>query len=388
MTVTHLKFSTPVAFPEREKTNAMAYIEMILNRVIVRTLTQELYRIYTFLMPTTFIWNNQRFSPKELVDLQEVPGYVTGVQKVVKFWLSDAEFLAMSTSGSTGVPKVWHHPRARLAQSAQATLEHFNLDPGAVAVLGLPADRIGGAMMVIRALIGGLELHLVEPKISLDLPRTTIDFIPLTVPQFQQLIWHEGIRKVLLGGSAAPVAQCPEGTEVYVGYGMTETASHVAVRSLEDEVYRAVGSTRFSVNADGALVVRSPHLGIEELVTNDAAILHNDRAFTLEGRLDFAINSGGIKIHPEQWEQALAAEGIRAAIAPIEDEVFGQLPVLVLSDQGQLTQAKALLQEWPKNQRPKHYLWLSAWPEVAGGKLDRRGLALWVKSHQDRLCPL
>ncbi|MGA0197452.1 MAG: hypothetical protein ACO3JP_07490, partial [Schleiferiaceae bacterium] len=85
-------------------------------------------------MPTTFIWNNQRFSPEELVDLQEVPGYVTGVQKVVKFWLSDAEFLAMSTSGSTGVPKVWHHPRARLAQSAQATLEYFGLGSGAVAV--------------------------------------------------------------------------------------------------------------------------------------------------------------------------------------------------------------------------------------------------------------
>jgi len=129
-------------------------------------------------------------------------------------------------------------------------------------------------------------------------------------------------------------------------------------------------------------------LGIEELVTNDAAVLHNNREFTIEGRLDFAINSGGIKIHPEQCEQALAAEGIRAAIAPIEDEVFGQLPVLILSDQVQLTQAKAVIREWPKNQRPKHYLWFSAWPEVASGKLDRRGLALWVKSHQDRLYPL
>jgi O-succinylbenzoic acid--CoA ligase len=386
--VTHLKFSTPVAFPEREKTNAMAYIEMILNRVIVRTLTQELYRIYTFLMPTTFIWNNQRFSPQELVDLQEVPVFIVGIQKVVKFWLSEAEFLPMSTSGSTGVPKVWHHPRVRLAQSAQATLEHFGLAPGAVAVLGLPADRIGGAMMVIRALVGSLELHLVEPKITLDLPRTTIDFIPLTVPQFQHLSWQEGIKKVLLGGSAAPVAPSPEGTEVYVGYGMTETASHVAVRALEDEMYRAVGSTRFSVNMDGALVVRSPHLGIEELVTNDAAVIHNDRAFTIEGRLDFAINSGGIKIHPEHWEQALAAEGIRAAVAPLEDEVFGQLPVLILSNQGQIAQASALVKAWPKNQRPKHYLLLAEWPEVAGGKLDRRGLALWVKSHQDRLCPL
>jgi O-succinylbenzoic acid--CoA ligase len=386
--VTHLKFSTPVAFPEREKTNAMAYIEMILNRVIVRTLTQELYRIYTFLMPTTFIWNNQRFSPQELVDLQEVPVFIVGIQKVVKFWLSEAEFLPMSTSGSTGVPKVWHHPRVRLAQSAQATLEHFGLAPGAVAVLGLPADRIGGAMMVIRALVGSLELHLVESKITLDLPRTTIDFIPLTVPQFQHLSWQEGIKKVLLGGSAAPVAPSPEGTEVYVGYGMTETASHVAVRALEDEMYRAVGSTRFSVNMDGALVVRSPHLGIEELVTNDAAVIHNDRAFTIEGRLDFAINSGGIKIHPEHWEQALAAEGIRAAVAPLEDEVFGQLPVLILSNQGQIAQASALVKAWPKNQRPKHYLLLAEWPEVAGGKLDRRGLALWVKSHQDRLCPL
>ena len=87
----------------------MVYIEMILNRIIVRTLTQELYRIYTFLMPTTFIWNNQCFSPEELVDLQEVPFHVSGVQKVVKFWLSDAEFLPISTSGRTGMPKVWHH---------------------------------------------------------------------------------------------------------------------------------------------------------------------------------------------------------------------------------------------------------------------------------------
>ncbi len=366
----------------------MVYIEMILNRIIVRTLTQELYRIYTFLMPTTFIWNNQCFSPEELVDLQEVPFHVAGVQKVVKFWLSDAEFLPISTSGSTGVPKVWHHPKVRLAQSARATLEHFDLAPGAVAVLGLPADRIGGAMMVVRALVGGLELHLVEPKISLDLPRTIIDFIPLTVPQFQSLLWQEGIKKVLLGGSTAPVAHCPEGTEVYVGYGMTETASHVAVRALNEKVYRAVGSTRFSVNAEGALVLRSPHLGIKELVTKDAAILHNDSEFNIEGRLDFVINSGGIKIHPEQWEQALADEGISAAIAPIEDEVFGQLPVLILSNLGQIEQIRALLNQWPKNQRPKHYLLLSEWPEVDGGKLDRRGLILWVKSHRDRLCPI
>jgi len=354
----------------------------------VRTPTQELYRINTFLMPTTFIWNNQRFTPIELIDLQGVSVHVAGVQKVVKFWLSDAEFLPMSTSGSTGTPKVWHHPRARLAQSAQATLKHFGLEPGAVAVLGLPADRIGGAMMVIRALVGALELYLVEPKISLDLPKTAIDFIPLTVPQFQHLTWQEGIKTVLLGGSAAPVASCPEGTEVYVGYGMTETASHVAIRRLNEEVYRAVGSTRFSLSADGALVVRSPHLGIKELVTNDAALLHNDSEFSIEGRLDFAINSGGIKIHPEQWEQVLAVEGIRAAIAPLDDEVFGQIPVLILSNQEQVAQARTLLNTWPKNQRPKQYLLLAQWPEVAGGKLDRRGISLWVKSHQDRLCLL
>ena len=193
---------------------------------------------------------------------------------------------------------------------------------------------------------------------------------------------------MLLGGSTAPVAHCPEGTEVYVGYGMTETASHVAVRALNEKVYRAVGSTRFSVNADGALVLRSPHLGIKELVTKDAAVLHNDSEFNIEGRLDFVINSGGVKIHPEQWEQALADEGISAAIAPIEDEVFGQLPVLILSNLGQIEQIRALLNQWPKNQRPKHYLLLKEWPEVAGGKLDRRGLILWVKSHRDCLCPI
>lgn len=138
-------------------------------------------------MSATFIWKQNQYSSNELLELQEVRGSLLAVQKVVRFWVSNEDLLPISTSGSTGKPTVWHHPRARLEASALATLNYFKLQPGSTAALGIPANKIGGAMMVIRALVGGLKLHLLEPKLALELPEAPIDFLPLTLPQYEHL---------------------------------------------------------------------------------------------------------------------------------------------------------------------------------------------------------
>jgi O-succinylbenzoic acid--CoA ligase len=341
-------------------------------------------------MSATFIWKQNHYSCEQFLDLQEVNPVVLAVQKVLKFWVSREELLPISTSGSTGVPKVWYHPRTRLEASARATLSFFNLQPGATAVLGLPADRIGGAMMVIRTLVGGLTLHVLEPKLALALPEAPIDFLPLTLPQYEQLSSQSRARvhTLLLGGSAVPVLPMPSETTVFVGYGMTETASHVALRRLDAALYEAVGSTRFSVASSGALCIHSPHLGIESLETNDVVDLRDERSFSVEGRLDFVINSGGIKIQPEVGERALLQKGVSAVISYREDAVFGQLPVLVLREKEALASARAELANWEKNNRPKSYALCAQWPETVGGKLDRLALAAWIKSHPDRLFPI
>ena len=341
-------------------------------------------------MSATFIWNKNQYNSHQLLELQEVNDSLLDVQKVVKFWISNADLLPISTSGSTGTPAVWHHPRTRLEASARATLGYFNLMPGGTAALGIPANRIGGAMMIIRALVGELRLHLLEPKLALELPEEPIDFLPVTLPQYEQLSSkaRAKAKNILLGGGAVPVMAMPEETTVYVGYGMTETASHVAVRRLDASLYEAIGSTRFSSSEAGALCIHSPHLGIDLLQTNDAVRLQDERSFTVEGRLDFVINSGGIKIQPEVGERELLKAGVSAVISYREDAVFGQLPILVLREKDALALAKAELVNWKKNTRPRHCFICAELPETVGGKLDRRALAAMIKSHPDRLFPI
>ena len=69
------------------------------------------------------------------------------------------------------------------------------------------------------------------------------------------------------------IASLPEGIHlkklnVYVGYGMTETASHVALRSIHDDHYTAMEGVTFS-EREGALVIDAPHLEIHNMITKD-----------------------------------------------------------------------------------------------------------------------
>lgn len=347
-------------------------------------------------IPGQFYIGNQAFTAEELLALESGENWLGDLQRVVAFLISDQSELAVPTSGSTGEPKLWAHPRTRLEASARATLDYFGLRPGDWAVLALPARYIGGVMMVVRAWVGGLNLQIVPPSACPEWPEREggYDFAPLTPAQYIALKEARGatglgVRQVLLGGSPVPQDwDVPSVEQVFVGYGMTETASHVAVRRLGEAVYRAVGESTFDVDARGALRVDAPHLGLSGLQTNDLVALEGDRAFRYVGRADFTINSGGVKIQPEPVERALEAAGVAGRISYREDERYGQVPVLVVLDDEVVAQARAVLEEFPKRWRPKEFGVVDAFEELASGKLDRGALAQWVKSHPDRLYPI
>jgi O-succinylbenzoic acid--CoA ligase len=48
------------------------------------------------------------------------------------------------------------------------------------------------------------------------------------------------------------------------------------------------------------LVIDAPKISHEQIVTNDLVELINDHQFILLGRIDNVVNSGGIKLIPEQ----------------------------------------------------------------------------------------
>ena len=208
-----------------------------------------------------FVWNNRSYSATELVDLQEVPEYIATVQSALRFCLSQDSQWTLQTSGSTGAPKTLALSRAMIYGSARATLDAFELVPGSTAALVLPAKYIGGFIMVVRAFIGQLTLHLCEPRALPEVPEG-LDFVSMTPAQFialQEAGKPLKVKTLLLGGSAlASRFDSASYQGVYLGYGMTETASHVALRPLGSPIYTAVGSTGFSVNTDECLCISAP----------------------------------------------------------------------------------------------------------------------------------
>jgi O-succinylbenzoic acid--CoA ligase len=124
-------------------------------------------------------------------------------------------------------------------------------------------------------------------------------------------------------------------TRVFQGYGSTETVTHCAVRPINDgtppDAYHAIGDVHFGRDPRGCLVVYTPHLSVDQHVTNDLVDLVDDTHFRWLGRWDNVILSGGKKILPEQLE--LKTAGLIPYphyFSGVTDPVLGQAVALTL----------------------------------------------------------
>jgi acyl-CoA synthetase (AMP-forming)/AMP-acid ligase II len=121
---------------------------------------------------------------------------------------------------------------------------------------------------------------------------------------------------ILLGGDSVHPDLEKACLEAGVGfihtYGMTETASHIALRPAGAAGFRLLEGVEAGIDPeDGHLFIDLqdfPDLG--RLHTRDAAEWLPDGSLRIIGRLDHVINSGGVKIAPEPAEAALQASGL------------------------------------------------------------------------------
>ena len=234
------------------------------------------------------------------------------------------------TSGSTGPPSSCVHPRARLVASADRTLASPLLrrpSPPSPpsrpfrALLAMPTLFVGGWMMVVRAWRAGWDLTLVEPRALPEWPdnEPPFDFVALTPMQALSLGPRlAAFRRVLLGGAATPPGlPWPDEVEIWSSFGMTETASHVALRRIHPDpepAFTCLPGVTWSTGDSGALVLEDTVLGLPPLTTRDAVVPGpGPTTFQWLGRLDDVINTGGLKVHPAEVE---------TCIAPILDAPF------------------------------------------------------------------
>ena len=239
-------------------------------------------------------------------------GYLKELGRFLLDWFSYQPDILLQTSGSTGEPKQILASKTMLLASAMTTVKAFNLQPTEQALLCLPVRHIAGKMMLIRALLAGLWIDVIEPTTMLKVIKT-YDFTAMTPHQLRNSLDHiEQFKQIIVGG--APIddslrsALKGHTSMIYSSYGMTETYSHVALQNLSagETYYTAVDHVRFSTQGD-ALVIHAPHIGIEKLITTDCVDLKSSTQFLWKGRSDNVINSGGIKLNPEQIEKALSS---------------------------------------------------------------------------------
>ena len=312
-------------------------------------------------------------------------------------WWNDTPTMPLHTSGSTGRPRLLHATKEAMAASAAATCRAFDLQPGSTALLCLPLRYIAGQMMVVRALVGGLNLIVTEPG-SAPLARLnqSIDFAPMVPMQIATTLAQPGgrerlarVRTLLLGGGfvdAALEQQLQElPTRVYTSYGMTETLSHIALRATNgperSELYTPLPGVCVSLSTAGTLQISVPYLGINTLTTNDLAEIAPDGRFRSLGRVDAVINSGGVKIQAEDIERALYNQtGLQVVALPLPHPALGQCVALLWEGEAlQESALRAACATLPRSHQPKHLQHVIL-PRTESGKIARaRAAALLSK---------
>lgn len=298
-------------------------------------------------------------------------------------WRNPKPYVIARTSGSTGEPKAIRLLKSDMRVSAMATNEFFGISSESVLALPLSVDYIAGKMMAVRAQVAGcrlLELP-VSGQFSVMEPTDLISIVPNQLPAiYEQRPGY--IKAVLIGGAPLTATQEREivskGINAWLGYGMTETCSHVAIRRVgADGIFHAMPGISFAIDERGCLVIRSERFSWRELATNDIAELGADAtSFRWLGRADNVVNSGGIKLHPEILEEMY--RDICPQLPPFcligePDESLGQRLVMVVETEEDIATMQQLLRERITDHRllPKRVVGVKLLPRTPNGKIRR-----------------
>lgn len=293
-------------------------------------------------------------------------------------WFDDKEYIEMNTSGSTGIPKVIRVKKQAMVNSALATGNFFDLNPGDKVLHCLPVKYVAGKMMFVRGFILGLDMDFVAPSSHpLKNNDTTYDFTAMVPLQAKHSITKlKNFKKMIVGGAKINIdlenelLQLP--TSCFETYGMTETVSHIAAKKVGESVFTLLPNVTVSQDSRNCLVINAPSISEEKIVTNDIVTIVSDTQFSFLGRLDNIINSGGIKLIPEQIEEKLNPFiNQRFFVTGKPDGDLGEKLVLVIEGEN-YTIDNTMFDILDKYEKPKEIVFVPKFKETGNGKIIRK----------------
>jgi O-succinylbenzoic acid--CoA ligase len=302
------------------------------------------------------------------------------------------------TSGTTGPARICQLSRQQILHAAASSQATLGWAAGQSVGLVLPATGMGGRMSLVRASVYGM--HLVP--LALDLGRLSnkpapptehppytryLDHLSLVPSQALALLQHwldqgmdpgERIGTLLLGGGpeVSDLRKMLERVRaegrpwrVFLGFGMTETAGHFALRRLfphPEPSYTPSPGLEISIEFDsdsdqefspesspesqeqphnpptGPLIIRGPVTNHEPLRTREIVRLNPlDGTFEWLGRADLTIQSGGHTLLTDELEAQIRQKAgdypelswllsPHWYLAPLQDPVWGEQVALCL----------------------------------------------------------
>lgn len=314
------------------------------------------------------------------------------------------ETFTFKTSGTTSKPKEIFLTKNQLLLSAQNTIDFLKIKSNDILLLCLDIAFIGAKMQIIRCLNANASLLLSQPQAEKIVNIThKIDFASYVPLQLKKIIEsNNGInflnnhKAILIGGANINEEliinienlQVP----VYQTFGMTETASHFAIKLLNTEnktdYYQTFPSVEIGIDENNCIKIKSNITNNEWIQTTDIVEILDNQRFKWIGRNDFIINSGGIKINPEVLEKEIEKIFIQNEInipflvSSIKDNLLGESLVLVIeskkSDELENKINNFLNNNLQKYYRPKKIVFITNIPFNLNGKIQRNNIKAMI----------
>lgn len=316
------------------------------------------------------------------------------VEDFLRSWQKELPF-EFKSSGSTGLPQTFRFEKKQILTSAKASIKALHLNEHTSALVCLPLTSVGGLMQLARAKVAGYELWIDLPTSRpLEHFSYSINFIALVPTQLSESLKCDcqrlkNIDKILIGGAPLEttlIHSCLEqNIQLIQSYGMTETLSHVALRTINSPVlqpFEALEGIHFETNQH-CLVIRYPALLQAPIQTNDIVHLLDPAHFEWLGRADFAIITGGVKVLPELIEQKLNALLHQPFfVCGVADEKWGQVVGLVL--EGTPTELDIAWDELDLKtaEKPKKILFINQFSRSGTLKIQRQVTLASIR-HED-----
>ena len=338
----------------------------------------------------------------------------------------DAVAVLIYTSGTTAEPKAAVLRHRHLLAYVWNTLEFASADEGDAALVAAPPYHIAGLTNLLSNLYTGRRVVYLagfEAAAWLDTVRRERITHAMVVPTMLARIVAEvggddagtpTLRSLSYGGARTPRPVLQRALKVFPtvdfvnAYGLTETASSIAVLGPEDHrtasadrlgsVGRALPGIEIQIRGDDGTLARAGETGMvyvrgEQISgeyggrsvldadgwfgTRDLGRLDAGGYLFIEGRADDTIIRGGENIAPAEIEDVLLAYPgiIEAAVVGVSDAEWGQRLVAVLVGAGDPAEIRQWVRDRLRSSKtPDTIVFRPELPKTETGKLLRRTL--------------